>query len=403
MVPIPTLVETLVTTPLNALESHSVSASHARRKRLRRSAADFYQATLAIHLHWAAHELGMNGPWVWANGNPHPQAFTTLASGPRQGVEPPATTYELSAADDEHPAPWHWDLLRCCGGLGVWWKGEPSAVRQLSATALDRYREVMLRAADGDADHGGRVFVQDLPTQVVTLLEQDGDSTSEARWQRLHLMRGRVPRFRRTQIMSDEPEAAALLDHLREWCAARASTLRAIDAVCCAPNGLSPYPDQRCLILAHDGTALRCLEVSLRRKSDLAPIFSACSADHPLVQPITFTVPLGRDPWHQVTELDGKPYLIRTRCHAQRAVNPGRGTKADRHLLVKLWATVLANAHLRGLACLGADVAANAEAIAADVMLRRDTIASLCSDLPSRNWQAWSAYCASDRLNRAVT
>jgi len=216
MVAIPALVETLVTTPLDALMAIHPSAGQARRQHLRRSPKHFHQASLAIHLHWAAHELGTDGPWVWANGNPHPHAFTTVAVGPRRRDEPPATSYDLSEADDEHPAPWHWDLLRCLGGLGVYWKGDAAALRRLATTALDRYREVMLRAAEGDTDHGGRVFVQDLPAQVVTVLEHDGEATSETRWQRLHLVSGRTPRLRRSAMLIDDPNAKTLLDLVQQ-------------------------------------------------------------------------------------------------------------------------------------------------------------------------------------------
>ena len=401
MVPIPALVEALITDPLNSLVAIVPLAGQARRKLLRRSAKDFHQAALAIHLHWAASDMGTDGPWVWANGNPHANAFTTLAVGPRRGVEPPATTYDLSDADDEHPAPWHWDLLRCLGSLGVWWRGHQSALRPLAATALNRYREVMLRAADGDADHGGRIFVQDLPAQVVTVLEQDGEPASEARWHRQHLVRGRSPRFRRDAAQFDDPSAVAMLERVNQWLSARDTTLRAIDAVRCAPNGMSAYDHPRFLVLGRDTAALRCLEISPRRASEWARVLPAYPVGQPMAQPATFTVPIGKDPWHQVMTNGDGSYLIRTRCHTRHPINLARGSTADRHHLVKLWATLLANAHLRGLSCLGADVAATAEAIATDVVIRRDAIASLCAELPQRNRQAWTAYCSSARLIRS--
>ncbi|MGC4054364.1 MAG: DUF2252 family protein [Paludibaculum sp.] len=386
------LVETLVTTPLAALLAVDRGAGTARWERLRGEAKDFHRGALALHLHWAARDLGAGGPWVWANGDPHPGNFATLATGPRRGARP-AAVYDLSDADDEHPAPWHWDLLRCLGGLGVWWrKGGQAALRRLAGDAIARYAEVMARAAEGDADHGGRIFLQDLPAQVADLLEHDGDPEAEARWQRKRIVGGKRPRLRRDDRLRDDPGATVVLEQVRRWIAQRGGGLEPLDAARRAPTGLSSLGRRRYLVLCREGKAFRILEVKERRPSELSRLLPAHPFDPRTAKPLALTVPLGRDPWQDVMPGEAWPFLVRTRCHARSVADPAEDSDDDRRSLVKLWATLLANAHLRGLASLGVEVEHTAAAIAADARKRRADLARLCAAMPERNRAAWQAF-----------
>ena len=386
------LVEALVSIPLACLLAVDPDAGRARWKRLRGCAKDFHRGALALHLHWAASELGASGPWVWANGDPHPGNFATLATGPRRRGAAPATVYDLSDVDDEHPAPWAWDLLRCLGGRGVWWEGSRGDLRRLAGAAIDRYREVMLRAAEGDAEHGGRIFLQDLPAQVVELLERDGDPAAERRWQRKRISAGRTPRLRRDATLHEDPGAVVILEHVRRWLAGHDARLKPLDAARRAPTGLSSLGRRRYLVLCRDGNAWRILEVKERRASELSRLLPAHPFDPRAARPLALTVPLGRDPWQAVLPGEPWPFLVRTRCHARSVVDPAAGSTADRRSLVKLWATLLANSHLAGLASLNVELAPTATAIAADVAYQRKSLAALSAEIPARNRAAWKSF-----------
>lgn len=386
------LVEALVTIPLTCLLAVDAAAGRARWKRLRDSAKDFHRGALALHLHWAASELGTSGPWVWANGDPHPGNFATLATGPRGSSEALRTVYDLSDVDDEHPAPWSWDLLRCLGGLGVWWKGDRSDLRRLAGAALDRYHEVMLRAAEGDAEHGGRIFLQDLPSPVLELLERDGDPAAERQWQRKLIRAGRTPRLRRSAALQEDPGATMILELVRRWLTGQEAALTPLDAARRAPTGLSSLGRRRYLVLCREGNAWRILEVKERRASELSRLLPAHPFDPRAARPLALTVPLGRDPWQAVLPGEPWPFLVRTRCHARSVVDPAKGSNADRRSLVKLWATLLANSHLSGLASLNVEVAPTAAAIAADVAYQRQSLAALSAEIPTWNHAAWKAF-----------
>lgn len=389
------LVEILVTTPLRCLLTVDAAAGTARWRRLQASPADFHAAALAAHLQFAQTRLGCDGPWVWAHGDLHPGHIASLATGPRRGDEPPAALYDVCDADHEHPAPWSWDLLRCVGGLGVWTDEKPESLRRIAGVVVDRYREVLLRAAEGDGEHGGRVFLQDLPRAVVEVLERDGDDPdAEARWHRACIINGRHPRLRRDDEHADDPAATIVREQVQRWLTTRKAPLSTLDAVRLAPTGQAAGPVRTYLVLCRDGSSFRLLDVRERRPSELARVLPAHPFDARVANPATLTVVHGRDPWQTVLPSAPWPLLVRTRCHAHHPVDPASGSAADRLALAKLWAGLLANAHLRGLDRLGVAVPAAAEAIAADALRRRSELAALCAEVPRWNRDAWRTFRA---------
>src|SRR3954468_13993427 len=106
------LVAVLLAPELDALACLDAPAAERRRRAMARDAATFARGSLALHLHWLLAEVPPTGAWVWSVGDAHQGNFATLATAApgRHGVVP--VVFGCSDVDDEHPAPWPWDLLR---------------------------------------------------------------------------------------------------------------------------------------------------------------------------------------------------------------------------------------------------------------------------------------------------
>ena len=112
------LVDLLLLPSLEALRQIDPSAAVERQRQMVKKSTDFVRGSLVLHVAWlAAHPLP-DAPWVWSIGDAHCGNFATLATGPlnRAGISP--VTYGVADVDDEHPAPWHWDLVRLLASAG---------------------------------------------------------------------------------------------------------------------------------------------------------------------------------------------------------------------------------------------------------------------------------------------
>lgn len=374
MPPLSALLDLLILDPLDALAAVDPAASAGRRSRMRDSAADFQRGALALHLRLALAELGAGGPWVWGNGDPHVGNFATLANGPRREGQPTAVVYDLADGDDEHPLPWAWDLARLLASLAVvrpdLARGD---LRLLTDHALTRYRQVLGRAAEDDAEHGGRIFLQDLPPPLVALVDNDAAPEAEAAWWRERALLGRRPRLRRDAKHADAPEAEAILAALAAWPAAR-GRLEPLDVVRRVGSGVASLGRGRWRVLAREGGGWRMLELKERRPSEVAGVVLA-QPFAPRADVLGHTVTLGRDPWQALLPATPWPLLVRTRDHARSVLAVDDLDGDDLRTVVSLWTTLLANFQLAGTRPLVPDPAAHAAAVAGDAGRRGKAVA----------------------------
>ena len=360
-----TLVDALLVAPIAALMPVDPVAATARRKRMRASPGEFQRGALALHLRLAVGELGAEGPWVWGNGDPHVGNFATLANGLHREGQPAAVVYDLADGDDEHPLPWAWDLARLLASLAV---AQPRLGRgdlsRLAAHALERYRQVLARAAEDDAEHGGRIFLQDLPPPLVDLFARDSTLASETAWWRERASLGKHPRLRRDDEQADAPEADAILSTLGAWPAARGK-LELIDCVRRVGSGVASLGRGRWRVLARGADGWRMLEVKERRPSEIAAVILG-QPFIPHVAAPGHTVRLGRDPWQALLPAAPWPLLVRTRDHARSVLAVDELDGDDLRTTVSLWATLIADFHLAGTRPLVDDLAAYAARVADD-------------------------------------
>jgi len=360
-----TLVDALLVDPLAALVPVDPVAAAARRKRMRASPGEFLRGALALQLRLALSRLGAGGPWVWGNGDAHVGNFATLANGQRRADQPAAVVYDLADGDDEHPTPWAWEFTRLLTSLAVTCprliRGD---LRRLGAHAITRYRQVLARAAEDDAEHGGRIFLQDLPPPLVELFAHDADPASESAWWRERAQLGKRPRLRRDSQQADAPEAEAILATIGAWPAARGK-LELLDCVRRVGSGVASLGRGRWRVLARGADGWRMLEVKERRPSEISAVILG-QPFTPHVAAPNHTVRLGRDPWQALLPAAPWPLLVRTRDHARGVLEVDRLDADDLRTTVSLWATLIANFHLAGTRPLVADLAAHAALVADD-------------------------------------
>jgi len=391
---IATLVDTLLIDPLKALVAVDPVAAEARRKRMRANPADFQRGALSLHLRLAVAELGAGGPWVWGNGDPHVGNFATLANGTRRAGQPTPVVYDLADGDDEHPLPWAWDLCRLLASLALARRLDRGDLRTLGAHALTRYRQVLARAAEDDAEHGGRIFLQDLPPPLVALFDRDADPATEAAWWRERALLGKRPRLRRDDQQAAAPEGDAIQATIAAWPAMRGK-LELFDCVRRIGSGVASLGRGRWRVLARGADGWRMLEVKERRPSEIAAVVLGQPFIPHLAAP-GHTVRLGRDPWQALLPAAPWPLLVRTRDHARGVVDVANLDGDDLRTMVSLWATLIANFHLAGIRPLVADAAAHAAAVADDAGRRDKRVGEVA-------WEIAGAMREAHRLFRRRT
>jgi len=332
-------------------------AAHARKlKKLRSGVTVFNRGALAIAVTWMVREVGVADAWVWAVGDPHHGNIATLAVGPadRAGLVRP--TYGIADIDDEHPAPWRWDLLRSLSSVAL---SRPDlrgkTLKELGADLARTYSTTLDRLAGGD-DLAERIDWNGLPEGVKALIEVASAERAHKRFiATLATGQGATARFRRGEDLQDDPVAKGFFT--RAIAAGAWPDHRLLDVVRrTEPAGISSLGRRRWFLLVREPgppARLRVVEAKERVPSVLSRVLPCCPFPPGTVGG-RITVAMGRDPFHRVVEGPASNYLLRTRCHARDQLDLVVCDPGDLRRLMHVHGQLLAAFHWRGLAELGA-------------------------------------------------
>jgi hypothetical protein len=375
------LVDSLLLPALHALEQVSASAAAERRQRMAKDPATFVRGSLMLHAAWlAAHPLP-DAPWVWAVGDAHVGNLATLATGPlnRDGVSP--VTYGIADIDDEHPSPWHWDVVRLLASLGVALgkdgTGHKHLVR-LANTLLTDYVRVMNAAMDDD-EHAERLDFHGLPEALKLAINEDAEPDCLAKHRRA-LIAGTKLRPGPSCVV--DADAKGLLLPAVETALTKAAPTkkwRLLDlAQRISGGGLASLGRRRWWVLAQEQDRAgawipRLLELKERRPSVLSAILPAQPFAPHTTHP--WTLPMGGDRWQRCVPLGFGDALLRTRCQARTAINPAELDDGDLIRLVRVWGQLLAVAHLTSARGLGLPAKRLAAAVVVHAKRQGDAVA----------------------------
>ena len=351
-----TLIESLLLPSLNGLSAVNPAAAVERRQRMAHDPSTFVRGSLILHVAWlAAHPLA-KAPWVWSIGDAHQGNFATLATGPLNRFGVSLVTYGIADVDDEHPAPWHWDVVRLLASMAVALpKLKPKDFIALAQSGIADYAQVM-KAATIDDEHAERLDFHGLPEALKVEIESDSDESTLEKHRAKHID-GKYLRASSTCVADAAARKlilpaveAALQSH------SPSKKLQVLDfTLRTSSGGLASLGRRRWWVLARernrDGDWVpRILELKECRPSVLSAILPA--------QPFTpattgrWTLPMGGDPWQRYVPIGVGHALLRTRCQARTVLNLSTLDAGDRLRLVRLWGQILATAHLtsaRGL------------------------------------------------------
>lgn len=393
------LVAVLLLPSLQALRAVDPAAATERQRRMTKKPTDFVRGSLVLHAAWlAAHPLP-DAPWVWSVGDAHSGNLATLATGPlnRAGLSP--VTYGVADVDDEHPAPWHWDLVRLLASAGLA-LGEDGVGRrrftELARCCLADYVRVLTAATDDD-EHAERMDFHGLPEALKAVINDDADPGRLAAHRRRHIAGRRLrpagdcaadaaakrlllPAI--TQALSSLPPTSA------EW--------RVLDlARRTVSGGLASLGRRRWWVLAEErdregAWVPRLLELKERRPSVLSAILPAQPFAPATTAP--WTLPMGGDRWQRAVPIGVGDALLRSRCQARTVIDPGALDAGDRIRLMRLWGQVLAVAHLTSARGLGLPAERQAAAVVAHAAKHQDEVADLAWELVRWTREAYRAF-----------
>ncbi len=381
------LVTSLLLPALDALAQVAPAAAVERRRRMAKDAGTFVRGSLMLHAAWlAAHPLA-DAPWVWSVGDAHAGNFATLATGPlnRAGLSP--LTYGIADVDDEHPAPWQWDVLRLLASLGVL-LGKDGTDRKhlalLTRALLADYVRVLTAATDDD-EHAERLDFHGLPEALKAAINHDADDDL-LREHRRKLIAGQRLRAGPSCVI-DAPAKRLLLPAVEAALRANAPAkeFRVLDlASRISGGGLASLGRRRWWVLAQErdreGTWVpRLLELKERRPSVLSAILPAQPFAPHCIRP--WTLPMGGDRWQRSVPLGFGDALLRTRCQARTVLDPAAMDDGDQVRLVRLWGQLLAVAHLTSARGLGLPAKRQAAAIVVSATRHRDDVVEQAWDL----------------------
>lgn len=391
------LVEFLLLPSLAALAQVDPAAASDRRRRMGKSAGNFVRGSLVLHAAWlAAHPLP-DAPWVWSIGDAHCGNLATLATGPlnKLGVSP--VTYGFSDVDDEHPAPWHWDLVRLLASAGVVLDDDTGRRRltDLVRLCLADYVRVLSAAMDGD-EHAERLDFHGLPEALKAAINDDAEPARLREHRKRHVLRAGL---RSGDDCAVDVAAKRLLLPAVERVlggAPPARSWRVLDlARRTASGGLASLGRRRWWVLAQeqdrDGTWVpRVLELKERRPSVLSAILPA--------QPFTpattgtWTFPMGGDRWQRAVPIGVGDALLRSRCQARTVLDLSQLDDGDRIRLARLWGQLLAVAHLTSARGLGMSDRRLAASLVVHAAKHEAEVAELAWDLVRWTRDAWRAF-----------
>ncbi len=375
-------------------ELASWTASDPRGGRLRgrllaRDRQSFSQVTAALAASWLAEHAGCTQSWVWSVGDAHHQHFATLATGRLRRDGLPAVGYGVNVLDQQHPAPWPWDLLRLAASVADGRTLSRSEFADLIAALLGEYLRSWGRIADDDGEAALRIDFNGLPEALKRRIEADSEPRAFAAHLSRHCRGGPgAPRLRRSATMSADPAAAAELG--RRF----ANALRA-----------RPAPEHELIDMvrltgrdARSGAALGWLGLLRERDRSRAwrlRLLRFCQRQPrvlprllPLIgagpQAALATLAAGPgDPYQLLLPDPVRPYVVRSWCHARHPLALGALDRGDLRRLAQLWGQLLAGFHAAGLGALGIDPGPRAAQIAAEAGGCARTLPALARALSS--------------------
>lgn len=393
------LVGSLLVPGLAALAEVAPAAAQERRTRMAGNIGDFLRGSLVLHAAWlAAHPLPA-APWVWSVGDAHVGNFATLATGPLTRAGRSAVTYGVSDIDDEHPTPWHWDLVRLMASMTVTLadgRGRGTA-DELVACCVSDYLRIVQAAAQHD-EHSVRLDYHGLPEALKAAIEHDADD-------------GVLKKHRRAFIDGKQlrPGKSCAPD-----AAARRVLLPAIEAIMTrtppakewqvldlarrtTSGGLASLGRRRWWVLARERDregewVPRLLEMKEHRPSAHAVFLPA----QPFAATSTtrWSLPMGGDPWQRFIPLGTGEALLRTRCQARTVLDLTAMDRGDRIRLARLWGQLLALAHLESGRALGQAAETTATQLATATQTHGPALCALAGQLAEWTGKAHKAFRA---------
>ncbi len=392
-----TLIESLLLPSLNGLSAVNPAAAAERRQRMANDPTTFVRGSLILHVAWlAAHPLA-KAPWVWSIGDAHQGNFATLATGAlnRAGISP--VTYGIADVDDEHPAPWHWDVVRLLASMAV---ALPTLKNKefiaLAHGCIADYARVM-KAATIDDEHAERLDFHGLPEALKAVIESDSDEHTLEKY-RAKLIDGKQLRAS-SACVTDAAARALFIPAIEAALQARAPSKKCqvLDlAQRTSSGGLASLGRRRWWVLARernrDGDWVpKILELKECRPSVLSAILPA--------QPFTpattgrWTLPMGGDPWQRYVPIGVGHALLRTRCHARSVLDLSTLDAGDRLRLVRLWGQILATAHLTSARGLALPVHDMAQTVADHASQHAAQTGALAWELAEWTRTAYHSFC----------
>jgi len=388
------LIDLLLRPSLAALRAIDPAAADERHRRMAKKPSDFVRGSLVLHVAWLAANPLPDAPWVWSIGDAHSGNFSTLATGPlnRAGLSP--VTYGVADVDDEHPAPWHWDMVRLLASAGLA-LGESGVGRrrltELVKYCLADYVRVLSAAIDDD-EHAERLDFHGLPEALKTAINDDAaaDKLSAFRralitGQRLRASRECIVDAAAKRLLLPAVEAALSATPPTKTTTTAAETWRVLDlARRVSTGGLASLGRRRWWVLAQerdrdDRWVPRLLELKERRPSVLSAILPAQPFAPATTKP--WTLPMGGDRWQRAVPIGVGDALLRTRCQTRTVLDPTDMDDGDLIRLARLWGQVLAVAHLTSARGLGLPAKRHAAAVVVHAKKHAQDVAGLVWEL----------------------
>ena len=374
----PALVDAALRPELAALAAVDPDAAARRVRLMAKSALAFFRGAQPICVPWLVRKVGLDGTWAWTTGDAHHGNFATLAVGraDADGIVP--VSYDVSDVDDEYPAPWRWDFVRLFASVALSKPGQKgSEFSALVSTALDGYARALEDAGEA------RVDLADLPEALKELIETDaGPQPYRQSLAERIVGEGDDARLKLGPEITKDLSARAFFLPALTAAFGDDSRLAITDVARRATSGVASLGRRRWLVCAKEklgprASRLRVIEIKERPASALARVLQVTPFVPAPGPAARLTVPMGGDPFQRVLHGPSESYLVRSRCHARKTLDPADLDAGDLSRLARLWGVLLANFHLRGLRALKADVPARASDIATEATEARKDIARL--------------------------
>lgn len=389
----PDVVDAALRPELAALAAVDPDAARRRVSLMAEDSASFFRGAQTLCVSHLARSVGCDGTWAWTVGDAHHANFATLAVGrpDADGIAP--VTYDVADVDDEHPAPWRWDIVRLFASLALARPNQKgSEFAALVSTALDGY----VRALEDGGE--ARIDAPDLPEPLKELIDQDSGAVPAKRYLSERVDgSGDDARLRQGKEVHKDLSARGFFLPTLAQAYGDDGRLAILDVARRDGRGLGSLGRRRWLVLARERVAartsrLRILEIKERPASALARVVQVTPFPPAAGTAQRQTVAMGGDPWQRVLHGPASSYLVRSRCHCRRTLDPEALDSVDRSRLARLWGTLLANFHLRGLRGLRLDAVARANELATEAGAARKDLARQAWEHASFAEKAYAAF-----------